>query len=345
MLNFLIVKPVVSIIGTGGTISSTRTEDGFIPGLSPETLVELVPDLERVADLRVREIMRKDSSNMTPKDWQLITKEVLKDLLDPDISGVVITHGTDTMAYSAAAAGLFIRNLNKPVVFTGSQIPIGEIGTDAKKNLLDAVRVAANTDIAESVIVFDSRILRGVRTVKLREYDLNAFETVDPVPIGEIAREIYITDPMVKKRRRQHPFWDGELVPEVALVRVFPGITPRILEYLPELGYKGIVIEGYGAGNVPIQKENFANTIKDLYDNGIPVVMTTQCVFGRTEPLLYQTGKHVFDAGAISGHDMISEVAMIKLMWALAKSKEKNIEEIKKYMYQNLAGEINPEYY
>jgi len=339
------VSPIVSVIGTGGTISSTKTNEGFIPALSPETLVKLVPDIEKVAELRVREIMKKDSSNMTPNDWQIITKEIVKDLLDPEINGVVVTHGTDTMAYSASAAGLFIRNLNKPVVFTGSQIPIGEIGTDAKRNLLDAVRVAANTDIAESVIVFDSRILRGVRTIKLREYDLNAFETVDPVPIGEIAREIYLTDPLVKKRNNKVPYWDGKLIPNVSLVRVFPGITPKILEILPEMGYKGIIIEGYGAGNVPIQRKSFANTVKKLYDQGIPVVVTTQCVFGRTEPLLYQTGKHVFDAGAISGHDMISEVAMIKLMWALAKVKENDIEKVKKYMYQNLAGEINPEYY
>ncbi len=337
-----VVAPLVSIIGTGGTISSSWSDEGFKPDIATDKLVHLVPDLNRVADIQVREIMRKDSSNMAPKDWQAIAKEVLRDLKNPEIDGIVVTHGTDTMAYTASAVAIMIRNINKPVVFTGSQVPIGEIGTDAKRNLLDAVRVASQENIAESVIVFDSRILRGVRTIKLREYDLNAFETVDPMPIGEIARKVYVLDSSVKRRSvNDVPYWDGDLVPKVALIRVFPGIKPSLLTSLPDYGYEGIVIEGYGAGNVPIHKEDLTSAVKALYDQAVPVVITTQCVFGRTEPLLYQTGKKAFEAGAISGHDMISEVSVIKLMWALAKVKDRDIETIKALMYANLAGEIN----
>ncbi len=336
------VAPLVSIIGTGGTISSSWSDEGFRPDIATDKLVKLVPDLNRVADITVREIMRKDSSNMTPNDWQTIAQEVLKDLKNPEIDGIVVTHGTDTMAYTASAVAIMIRNINKPIVFTGSQVPIGEIGTDAKRNLLDAVRVASRENVAESVIVFDSRILRGVRTIKLREYDLNAFETVDPMPIGEIARKIYILDSSVRSRSTNGiPYWDGDLEPRVALIRVFPGIKPSLLTSLPDHGYEGIVIEGYGAGNVPIHKEDLTSAVKTLYDQGIPVVITTQCVFGRTEPLLYQTGKKAFEAGAISGHDMISEVSVIKLMWALAKVKARDIEKIRALMYSNLAGEIN----
>ncbi len=337
------VAPLVSIIGTGGTISSSWSNEGFKPDIAIDKLVNLVPDLSRVADIKVREIMRKDSSNMSPGDWQTIAKEILKDLKNPRVEGIVVTHGTDTMAYTASAVAIMIRNINKPVVFTGSQVPIGEIGTDAKRNLLDAVRVASQENIAESIIVFDSRILRGVRTIKLREYDLNAFETVDPMPIGEIARRIYILDTSVRNRDSNvKPYWDGELVPKVALIRVFPGIRPSLLTSLPDHGFEGLVIEGYGAGNVPIHKEDLTTAVKTLYDQGIPIVMTTQCVFGRTEPLLYQTGKKAFEAGAISGHDMISEVSVIKLMWALAKTPDRDIEKIRTLMYTNLAGEINP---
>ena len=195
-------------------------------------------------------------------------------------------------------------------------------------------------NIAESVICFNSVIYRGCRTVKLREYDLSAFETVDPFPIAEIARDIDLIDPFVKLRKNSKTWIDGDLNPNVALIRAFPGMSPNQIRQLPQLGYQGAIIEGYGAGNLPIRDRSLLEPIKELTESGFPIIITTQCVFGRTELLLYQTGKNYLELGVITGYDMISEVALIKLMWALHKTT--NIDEIAALMHTNLASEINP---
>lgn len=333
-------QPLVVIIGIGGTIASVKTDQGLVPNLSPDHLVSLLPELKDFCRLEAEELMNVDSSNLQPEDWMLIVRAISKQVNRSDVTGVVVTHGTDTMAFTASACALLLRNLGKPVVFTGSQIPFPVFGTDAKRNLIDSIRVAATMDLAESVICFNSVIYRGCRTVKLREYDLSAFETVDPFPIGEIARDITTIDQSVKQRKNSKTWVDGNLNPNVALIRAFPGMSPDMLSQLPEMGYEGVVIEGFGSGNLPIKERSLIEPIKQLTEQQFPVVVTTQCVFGRTELLLYETGKNFSELGVISGFDMISEVALIKLMWALAKAS--NYEEIVALMHTNLAREINP---
>jgi glutamyl-tRNA(Gln) amidotransferase subunit D len=173
----------------------------------------------------------------------------------------------------------------------------------------------------------------------MREYDLSAFETVDPIPLAEISKRIDIIDDSVRTRHNGKAWFDGPLNPNVALIRAFPGMNPKILQNLPELGYEGVVIEGFGSGNLPIGKRSLIPAIEELTSRKIPVVITTQCLFGRTEILVYETGKNFSDLGVISGHDMITEVAVIKLMWALNKTKDPR--EIESLMHANLVGEIN----
>ncbi|OLS22096.1 MAG: L-asparaginase 1 [Candidatus Heimdallarchaeota archaeon LC_2] len=329
----------IKILGIGGTISSLQSNEGFKPGISVESIIQYIPRVLEYYTLEVEEIMMVDSANLQPEDWIIIAEKIKDNLNDVTVHGVVLTHGTDTMAYSAAATSILLRNITKPVVFTGSQIPLEIFSSDAQRNLIDAIRVAGETNIAESVIVFNSKVYRGSRTIKLREYDLSAFETIDPFPLAEISRTIDIIDPFIKTRSKAQTWLDGGLNVNVALIKIFPGLDPKIIENLPELGYEGIVLECYGAGNIPILKRSLVKCIKNLRSMNIPVIITSMCIYGRAELYLYETGKMAKDAGAISGFDMLSEVALIKLMWALNKTND--FDEIKDIIYSNVAGEIN----
>lgn len=329
----------IKILGVGGTISSIHSEDGLKPGMDVESIVQYIPQISDFYDIELEEIMNVDSANLQPEDWIFIASKITDALNDITVHGIVVTHGTDTMAYSAAAVAILVRNITKPVVFTGSQIPLKIFSSDAQRNLIDSIRVAGETNIGESIIVFNSKILRGCRTIKLREHDLSAFETVDPFPLAEISRTIELIDPFIKPRQKAQAWIDGGLNPNVALIKVFPGLKPELLIELAQFGYEGIVLECYGAGNIPILERSLVDSIEQLKKMNIPVIITSMCIFGRTELYLYETGKLAQKAGAISGFDMLSEVALIKLMWALNQTKD--IEEIQKLIYQNISGEIH----
>ena len=329
----------IKIIGIGGTISALHTSKGFKPGVSIKSLLSYIPRVTEFYEIEMEQIMNVDSANLQPEDWEFMASTISDSLNDVTVHGIVVTHGTDTMALSAAAMSILIRDINKPIVFTGSQIPLQIFASDAQRNLIDSIRVAGETDIAEAVIVFNSRIYRGCRTLKLREYDLSAFETVDPFPIGEISRQINIINPFVRRRNSAKSWIDGKFIPKVALIKIFPGLEPKLLEELPNFGYRGIVLEGYGAGNIPIEKRSLVEAINSLKESNIPVIITSVCIFGKTELFLYETGQLAQEAGAISGFDMISEVAMIKLMWVLSKTSA--LDRIEELMHTNLAGEIN----
>ncbi len=330
----------VVVLGMGGTISSELKSKGFSPGKSPSDLLSFLPEINDLYDIETREIMQLDSANIQPSDWQILSNAIYEEINRTDVDGVIVTHGTDTMTYSATASSLMVQRHGKPVVFTGAQIPMNIVGSDGRKNLIDSIRVAAEANIAENIIVFNSRILRSVRSIKLREYDLNAFESVDPMFIGDIALNIHIDDPTVLPRSQSKAKLNTDLNPNVAMLKVFPGMNPKLLYNILDLGYDGLVLDSFGAGNIPIKNRSLIDPIKELVDNNIPVVITSQCVFGTTE-LLYETGTLAHEAGAIQGYDMLAEVALVKLMWALGQ-KPKNISELETILHRNYVGEIHP---
>ncbi len=332
-------KYKVGLLLTGGTIASLydSEEGAFKPTATLDDMITILSTKAFDIDIESKSILALDSSNIQPKHWKIIAEEAYK--IYNDVDGIVIAHGTDTMAYSASAVAFMLQNLGKPVVFTGSQIPAIYPWSDAFRNLADAVRIAAKADLGEVVISFNGEIHRATRARKIRERAFDAFDSIDPAPLGFLGRNILIYGTHTK-RRESKPILDTKIDESVFLLKLFPGMKPTIIEAIVNEGYKAIVIEGFGSGNVPIYENSLLPTIKKIVKDGTTVVITTQCPYGQAEPV-YEVGKKIIEAGALSGYAMTSEAAVTKLMWILGHTTDP--EEIKKELYTSYVGEINKE--
>lgn len=330
--------PKVFVVGTGGTLAATMVKGAWKPGeLTQTDILDFVPNIKKHFKIDDMTLFRIDSTNMQPENWLTLAQTIFYKLNNYD--GIVVTHGTDTMGYSAAAISFLIQNLNTPIVFTGSQAIPSHIGTDTTRNFVDAIRVAATGNVAESVIVFNGKIMRGNRTKKFREVDFDAFECVGMQPLGKVEQDIRLTGEQIKRKKRK-PKLFNKIEPNVSLIKLHPGYNPTNLEYLIDSGIKGLVIEGYGSGNVPTEKRNIVKVIQKATNQEIPVVITTQCALGASWVYLYEVGAKALEAGAIAGQDMLSETALVKLMWVLGQTT--NFEKVKEMMKKNYAGEITP---
>jgi glutamyl-tRNA(Gln) amidotransferase subunit D len=334
-------KAKVCIIATGGTIASVTDErtHSLRPGLSVKELLSTLP--KGMSDVEVvhRDLFQMDSANLQPHHWERIAKaikEVSEEI--PDLTGIVVTHGTDTMVYSASAVSFMIQDFGKPIVFTGSQISATVPWSDGPRNLLDAIRVAAFADLGETCIVFNGEIHRSTRTKKTRSNTYDAFDTMDPRPLGVIAREIVLYE----GRRRRHnlvPRFDTRLDDSVFLLKVFPGIPPKILNRIVDLGYHGMVIEGYGEGSLPSEENALTGGISQAINLGCFVVVSSQCTFGQTDLSVYEVGRAAMEVGAMGAHDMTSEAAFVKLAWVLGHTRDP--DQVREMMKRNYVGEVN----
>jgi len=304
-------------------------------GADSQDLLALVPGINNLADFDFKFVANIDSTNMHPGIWKKLAQAIYENYNKYD--GFVVAHGTDTMAYTASALSFALRNLSKPVVLTGAQKPIFDLASDAQNNLINAAKTAL-LSISEVCIVFGTKILRGNRAQKRSESKLNAFWSPVVLPLGYIALE-----PEIYAERVYHPK-EGELKytpdfeSEVIFCQIFPGLNPKYIEMAIDNGVRGIVLNSYGAGNVPSGDFSLFPAINKAVKAGIPVVITTQCVEGSAKMFLYEPGGAALEAGAISAFDMTSEAAVTKLMWILAQTK--NLEEIKAMMQMNFCGEI-----
>lgn len=331
-------KPTVALIGTGGTIASyVDYETGAVhPATTVEELAFAVPEIFEICNVEAKILFQKFSENIKPKDWQRMAREVAK-YLNKGKSGVIIAHGTDTMSYSAAALSFMLKNLNAPVVFVGSQRSSDRPSSDAMLNLLSAAKVAIS-DIAEVVVVMHGSISddfcyihRGVKVRKMHSSRRDAFVSINSKPIGCINEKIEFYEDY-RKRNNGRVKVKAKLNENVALIYYYPAMKREDFEKIVE-NKDGIVIAATGLGHVG---EEIIPAIKKLTRQGIPVVITTQCLWGRVNLNVYSTGRKLIKAGVISGEDMLPEVAMIKLMWVLA-----NENDLEKAMLENIAGEIS----
>lgn len=329
----------ILMISTGGTIASTPSDNGLTPTVKGEDMIRLIPELDGLCEVHISELLNLDSSNMQPEDWVAMASAAFT-ALSTGFDGVVITHGTDTMAYSAAALSFMLMNLSKPVVLTGAQIPIEEPGTDGKRNILDAFRVAADGRLAGVYVAFAGRVIPGYCVKKVYSRDFETMEAINHKLAGRIVDGKLVLEgapsappaaPMAL-----HPAFD----PNVLLVKLIPGIKPDLLEVAPDLGYKAVVIEAFGLGGIPNVKRNLLPAINGLIEMDIPVVVTTQCVYEGCDMSVYDVGVEALRAGALAGGNMTPEAIAVKLMWILGHTTD--VARIKELFYKNYVGEFSP---
>lgn len=339
-------RPSVLLIYTGGTIGMIENpETGALENFDFDHLKNFVPELKRF-NMNIDSFQFNppiDSSDMDPSYWVDMAKIVERNHKKYD--GFVILHGTDTMSYTASALSFMLENVNKPVILTGSQLPIGKLRTDGKENLLTAIEIAAALDkegnpmVPEVCVFFENHLMRGNRTVKHNAENFNAFSSFNYPPLATVGIHIryehsYINKVNVNKPFKTHYLFD----PNVAVITLFPGIQESIVRPLFEnKDVKAIVLRTYGSGNAP-QKPWLIELIKKVTQRKVLVVNITQCDTGSVEMQRYETGLHLLEAGVVSGYDSTTESAITKLMFLLGKGCD--YDEIRKLMDSNLAGEI-----
>lgn len=325
----------ILLLATGGTIASLLGGDGLSPGITAEELVQYLPEQNRSSRVESKVLMNIDSSNMQPENWASIAEAVYENYERFD--GFVITHGTDTMAYTSAALSYMLQNLSKPVILTGSQVPIHYKTTDAKRNLNDAMRFACE-EIGGVFIVFDGKVIQGTRAVKLRTRSYDAFESINHPYVAYIrGDEVEYTGPLPPSTSRELVL-DTSLCPDVFLLKLHPGTKPELFDTLKHL-YKGVIIESFGIGGVPFQERALVPKINELIEAGVAVVITTQCLEEGEDLSIYEAGRKVARKHLItSPKDMNKEAIVAKLMWVLGKTND--LGEVKRLMEKSVADDI-----
>jgi len=309
-------------------------------------LLENVPKIKKLGyDINhVQPFEPIDSSDIDIPHWQEIARTIARNYDAYD--GFVVLHGTDTMAYTASALSFMLENLHKPVIITGSQLPIGEVRTDGEENLITALQIAAATDsrgeaiVQEVAILFENYLWRGNRATKSSADNFNAFRSNNYPPLATIGLEIeYNTDALIHDRLRRPLNARYAMDPNVGCVTIFPGMSRQMLTHILEVpGLKAVVIRTYGAGNAPTGSW-FLDSVREAADRGLVIVNVTQCVNGGVDAKRYQTGSALSKAGALSGGDITFEAAITKLMFLFGLGL--SAEAVKKYVSTALCGEIS----
>jgi len=336
----------ILIIYTGGTIGMVNDPEtnSLIP-FDFDNIIKNVPEL-RNFDFQIKSYSFSppiDSSDINPAVWEKLVS-IIEDNYE-NFDGFVILHGTDTMAYTASALSFMLHNLQKPVILTGSQLPLGTIRTDGKENLITALEIAAaqkngQAMVPEVCIYFQDKLFRGNRTTKYNAENFRAFRSDNYPPLAEVGIHIKYNYPYI--RYASHP---GEfsvtkkMNTNIALLKIFPGINESVVNaVLNSPGTEAVVLETFGSGNAPTAKW-FLNAIANAASNGLLILNVTQCLAGSVDMERYSTGVHLLEYGIVGGYDITTESAITKLMYLLAEKE--SLEEVKKSLNMSLRGEIN----
>ena len=344
-------KPIIDFYLTGGTISSKLdTKTGGVEWLiDSKELFNIYPEIFDIADIRVKSPFMKASENMDYKDWIKIAKLVKKSLNDTQIKGVIISHGTDFLHYTASALSFMLGKLNKPVVLTYSQRSSDRGSSDSRLNLICAAH-AALSDMAEVLVVGHANIndeycyaLQGNKCRKMHSSRRDAFKPVNCKPLAKIWADgkIEISRDF-NKRNKNKIIVDAVFDPKVSLVKFYPGEDPDILDYYLKKGYKGIVIEMSGLGHVLSQgKNNWIPVLKKAIKKGLLVYAAPQTIYGRLDPYVYSPGRKLQEIGVVFLNDILSETAFVKLGWVLGHKNWRGTVSTKLKMLENINNEFN----
>lgn len=338
------MKPSVLIIYTGGTIGmKTDAETGALVPFDFSGIYEEFPSLKRLhVDIDVMTLPPIDSSNVTPADWAEIAC-IIRDNYDRH-DGFVVLHGTDTMSYSASALSFMLHGLAKPVIFTGSQIPIGVLRTDGRENLITAIEIAGakrpdgRPEVPEVALYFQNRLFRANRTTKRSAEELNAFRSYNYPPLAEVGVNIAFNRSAVAPMPEEPFGIETSLDDRVMVVKLFPGMREELLRRLLSMeDVEGIVLETFGAGNAPTH-EWFISAVRDAVRDGRTILNVTQCGDGEVSMELYETGLALQRAGVLCGYDMTTEAAVTKMMYVLGKTGSR--QERAELLRRSLRGEF-----
>ena len=338
--------PKVTIVSTGGTIASrVDYRTGAVrPAISASDLYSIVPELSDIATIDTEILFSVFSEDLTPKHWTEIAKTIAQHVSN-GADGVVVTHGTDTMGYTAAALSFAVQNLPVPVILVGAQRSEDRPSSDAASNLVGAVLAASKAPFAEVAVamhesVSDEAIVlhRGTKVRKLHTSRRDAFKTVNAQPIGKVlnGQILMLTKDYQPRSKERKLVLKSKFEDKVALIKFYPGMNSKIIDWHVEAGYKGIVLEGSGLGHV---RQEFFPSVKRAIENGVIVAMTSQCIWGRVNMNVYTNGRDLVAMGVIPLQDMLAETALVKLMWVLGQTKD--VEKAKKILTTNIAHEFS----
>jgi len=328
------MKKKILLLTTGGTIASVPGGQGLEPRRS-DVMERELEQLRTYYEIQVEDVICLDSSNIRPEEWQLIATSIFEKRGGFD--GIVVSHGTDTMAYTASAVTFMLPGIDLPVVFTGSQLPLADMLSDGPGNLRTAFAMAASGHPGV-FLAFDRKVMLGCRAVKVRASGFSAFESVNARYAAQVSNQGLTVDPEVLPK----PAGQARLCPQVSkqvfLLKLTPGLNPAIFDMLAAMGYQGIVVEAFGLGGMNVLHRGLRG-IHRCVEDGVSVVVTTQCLYDSANLEVYQVGSRLLELGVIQGRDMTSEAAMTKLMWALGQGYTP--ERIREVFEKSLAGEIS----
>lgn len=325
----------ILMIATGGTIACSEGTDGLAPALNADNLLTFVKEKFTDCIFDTFQLLNIDSTNMQPEHWIKIASHIKDNHLKYD--AFVITHGTDTMAYTSAILSYMIQNFDKPIVITGSQKPITHKNTDGIKNLIDSVQFAIE-GINGVFVVFNGKVILGTRATKMRTKSDDAFESINYPCIAEIHEQNIIYNNNFAAKKDEATIFNFSISPKVFLLKLTPATNPEILDFLKDR-YEGVIIESYGSGGIPFDGEiNLLNKIKDLVDNNVAVVVTTQVILEGSDLNLYQVGQKALKIPVIPAYDMTREAIVAKLMWVLGQTKD--IIEVRRLFLTPISNDL-----
>ncbi len=325
----------ILLLATGGTIASKATQSGLVPQITSAELLAFVPEVADICSVDTLQVCNLDSTNLRYPQWLAIASAVEAHYADYD--GFVVTHGTDTMAYTAAALSYLIQNSKKPVVLTGSQKSIYSRDTDARGNLVSAFRYAADDRASGVHIVFDNKVILGTRARKTRTKSYNAFSSIDFPEIARIREGVIYY--YIEEKVEGEPIFYHALNPRVFVLKLIPGMDPAVFGYL-KAHYDALIIESFGVGGLPCYEDaDFTEVIRDFLDAGKTIVMTTQVPHEGSDMEVYEVGYRVKETyDLLEAYDMTIEAVTAKLMWILSVTEDRS--EIRRLFYSPVQRDI-----